>query len=60
MILLLIAVKSLKINYTPAKFPVEFLTLSNGKGVRLRATVSEFGPVLLAKILGLNGTQAGG
>lgn len=47
------------ITYTPTKFPVEFLTLSNKKGVRLRATVSEFGPVLLSKILGLNDTQGG-
>ena len=45
--------------YKPAAFPVEFLTLSNEKGARLRATVSEFGPVLLAKILGLNDTQEG-
>lgn len=40
-------------------YPVELLTLSNEKGVKLRATVSEFGPVLLSKILGLNDTQAG-
>ena len=39
--------------------PVEFLTLNNGKGTRLKATVSEFGPVLLSKILGLNDTQGG-
>lgn len=45
--------------YTPASYPAEFLTLSNEKGVRLRATVSEFGPVLLSKILGLNDTQGG-
>ncbi|MCW3109356.1 MAG: hypothetical protein JWQ09_3862 [Segetibacter sp.] len=45
--------------YAPDKFPVELLTLSNEKGVRLRATVSEFGPVLLSKILGLNDTQSG-
>lgn len=45
--------------YTPAGFPVEFLTLSNEKGVRLRATVSEFGPILLSKILDLNDTQEG-
>ncbi|MFN8310165.1 MAG: helicase HerA-like domain-containing protein [Chitinophagales bacterium] len=37
--------------------PVEFLTLSNEKGARLRATVSEFGPVLFSKILELNETQ---
>jgi len=51
--------KKIGINYEPAKFPVELLTLSNQKGVRLRATVSEFGPVLLSKILGLNDTQGG-
>jgi DNA helicase HerA-like ATPase len=45
--------------YKPAGFPVELMTLSNEKGVRLRATVSEFGPILLSKILGLNDTQEG-
>lgn len=46
--------------YTPAAFPVELMTLSDDrKGVRLRATVSEFGPILLSKILGLNDTQQG-
>ncbi len=39
--------------------PVEFLTLSHERGARLRATVSEFGPVLFSKILGLNDTQGG-
>src|SRR4051812_47079286 len=51
--------KKIGINYEAAKFPVELLTLSSQKGVRLRATVSEFGPVLLSKILGLNDTQGG-
>jgi uncharacterized protein len=45
--------------FKPTKFPVELLTLSKQKGVRLRATVTEFGPVLLSKILGLNDTQGG-
>ena len=45
--------------YTPSGNPVEFLSISNEKGSRLRATVSEFGPVLFSKILGLNETQAG-
>jgi hypothetical protein len=49
----------LGLSYQPGQFPVELLTLSNQKGVRLRATVSEFGPVLLSKILGLNDTQGG-
>jgi DNA helicase HerA-like ATPase len=38
---------------------VELLTISDQKGVRLRATVSEFGPVLMGKILELNDTQGG-
>ncbi len=45
--------------FTPSGSPVEFLTLSNEKGARLRATVTEFGPVLFSKILGLNDTQGG-
>ncbi len=45
--------------FTPSGSPVEFLTLSDEKGVRLRATVSEFGPVLFSKLLELNDTQAG-
>ena len=40
-------------------FPVEILTLSEQNGVRLRATVSEFGPVLLSRILDLSETQEG-
>ncbi|WP_026979182.1 helicase HerA-like domain-containing protein [Flavobacterium tegetincola] len=50
-----------KINlpYSTAKFPVELLTLSPQNGVRLRATVSEFGPVLFSRILDLNDTQSG-
>ena len=35
------------------------MTLSDEKGLKLRATVSEFGPILLSKILGLNDTQGG-
>lgn len=38
---------------------VEFLTLSKENGVKLRASVSEFGPVLFSKILDLNETQSG-
>src|SRR4030095_2036148 len=49
----------LGIEFRPAGSPVELLTLSDKPGVRLRATVSEFGPVLLSKILGLNDTQGG-
>jgi DNA helicase HerA-like ATPase len=49
----------LGIEFKPAAYPADLLTLSNQKGARLRATVSEFGPVLLSKILGLNDTQGG-
>ncbi|MBA4746061.1 MAG: DUF853 family protein [Muricauda sp.] len=40
-------------------FPVEIMSLSEQHGVRLRATVSEFGPVLLSRILDLSVTQEG-
>lgn len=49
----------LSMEYKPALFPSELMTLTGQKGVHLRATVSEFGPVLLTKILGLNDTQGG-
>lgn len=40
-------------------YPCELLTISEQEGTRLRATISEFGPVLLSKILELNDTQSG-
>ena len=43
--------------YSPKGCPVELFTISKQDGVRLRATVSEFGPVLLSRILDLNDTQ---
>ncbi|MBA2406962.1 MAG: DUF853 family protein [Chitinophagales bacterium] len=46
-------------SWSPSEFPVELLSLSSNPGVRLRATVSEFGPVLFSKILDLNETQEG-
>lgn len=45
--------------YEAQALPVELMTISDEKGVRLRATVSEFGPVLISKILDLNDTQGG-
>lgn len=47
------------VDYTPQGLPVELMTISNEKGVRLRATVSEFGPVLISQIMELNDTQRG-
>jgi hypothetical protein len=52
-------VEKIGINYQPADNSVEFLTLSKQPGTRLRATVSEFGPILISKVLGLNDTQQG-
>lgn len=49
----------LNIPFQPSAYPVELLSLSEQDGVRLRATVSEFGPVLFSRILELNDTQAG-
>jgi len=46
-------------NYTFEAFPVVFWDLFGKKGHRLRATVSEMGPLLLARMLGLNDTQEG-
>jgi len=49
----------INIPYNVTTFPVELMSLSKQNGVRLRATVSEFGPVLFSRILDLNDTQAG-
>ncbi len=44
--------------FAPEAFPVEFYALGGlGPGVPIRATVSDFGPQLLAKVLGANETQ---
>jgi len=51
--------EALGIPFIPHDNPVQFLSLSDEKGARLRATVSEFGPVLFSKILELNETQSG-
>ena len=45
--------------FEPKSFPVEILSLSEQDGVKLKATVSEFGPVLLSRILDLSETQEG-
>lgn len=47
------------IEWKPMGFPSELLSISGEKGARLRATISEFGPVLLSKILELNEVQSG-
>lgn len=47
------------IPFEAQNFPVEIMTLSKQDGVRLRATMSEFGPVLISRILDVTETQAG-
>jgi len=45
-------------DWQPRSYPVEFMTLEpDGRGIRLRATVGSFGPILLSKVLQLNETQ---
>ena len=43
--------KLIGIEWKPEQFPAELMSISAEKGLRLRATVSEFGPVLFSKIL---------
>ena len=45
--------------YAPTAFPVEFASIGGiGPGAPVRATVTDFGPELLAKVLRANETQA--
>src|SRR5690606_33120760 len=50
--------RSIGQDWQPASHPVEFYTLGGmGTGVPIRTTVTDFGPLLLAKVLALNSTQ---
>lgn len=51
--------KKIGLPFSPKSFPVEILTISEQDGTRLRATVSEFGPTLLSRILDLSDVQSG-
>jgi DNA double-strand break repair helicase HerA and related ATPase len=51
--------KELGVALAPEGFPVAFLDVFGEAGHPLRTTISELGPVLLARVLGLNETQAG-
>lgn len=44
--------------WQPTGFPVEYLSLTGKRGAQMRATVSSFGPLLLARVLDLNPTQS--
>jgi len=45
--------------FSPAAFPLEIYSLSGKLGAQMRATILEFGPTLLSKVLDLNDTQSG-
>ncbi|WP_454043495.1 helicase HerA-like domain-containing protein [Cellulosimicrobium sp. Marseille-Q8652] len=50
--------RSIGQDWAPTAFPVELYTLGGlGTGVPIRTTVTDFGPLLLSKVLGLNETQ---
>ncbi|TCK25626.1 helicase HerA-like domain-containing protein [Pseudonocardia endophytica] len=45
-------------DWTPTAYPVEFMSLGEkSAAVPIRATLTQFGPVLLSKVLDLNDTQ---
>jgi uncharacterized protein len=50
-------IKELEVTWSAKACPVEFLSITDENGVKMRATISEFGPILLSKILELNETQ---
>lgn len=55
---LLARTASVGMDWEAASFPVEYYTLGGqGAGIPIRATVSSFGPLLLARIMELNETQ---
>ena len=45
-------------NFKYHKYPTEFFDLERVKGLPVRTTISEFGPVLLSYVLGLNDVQS--
>ncbi len=51
-------IKQLGISWTGKAYPVELMSISGEAGLHLRATVSEFGPILLGKLLDLNENQS--
>jgi hypothetical protein len=51
--------KSLGFDYEPDQFPVVFWDLFGEQGHRIRATISEVGPLLLSRLMDLNEVQEG-
>jgi DNA helicase HerA-like ATPase len=56
---LVMRAKEIGVPYEPDSFPVVFWDLFGEAGHRVRATVSEMGPLLLSRLLDLNETQEG-
>lgn len=46
-------------NFNYCSYPVEFWDVYGRKGLPVRTTISEMGPELLSRLLGLNDTQSG-
>lgn len=46
-------------DFEPREFPVEFFDVFGKNGIPLRTTISEMGPILIARLLGLNDIQEG-
>ena len=51
--------KDIGVPYTPDRFPIVFWDVFGEQGHPVRATVSEMGPLLMARLLELNDTQEG-
>jgi DNA helicase HerA-like ATPase len=51
--------RELGLDFAPTAYPTVFWDVFGRDGIPLRTTVSEMGPLLLARLLGLNETQAG-
>jgi DNA double-strand break repair helicase HerA and related ATPase len=51
--------KGMGLNYQPDQYPVVFWDVFGEQGHPIRATISEMGPLLLARLLQLNDTQEG-
>lgn len=49
--------KLLGLDYKPMSYSVELLAMGQQAGVKVRTTLSQFGPLLFAKMLDLNETQ---
>src|SRR3712207_6780463 len=51
--------REIGIDYAPDRFPIVFWDLFGEQGHPIRATISEMGPLLLARLLELNDVQEG-